>query len=69
MGIGIAPSHIPYIFQRFYRIDGSYAMDSGNSGLGLAITQAIVHTHKGVIQVKSVLGKGSSFIIDLPCLP
>lgn len=63
-GIGIARNDIPYIFDRFYR--GSSTDKVFGSGLGLAISKSIVNSHRGEIDVKSQIGKGSIFSIILP---
>lgn len=65
-GAGIPEEDIPYLFNRFYRIDSSRTKATGGTGLGLAIAQSIVKEHGGRIQVDSALGKGTSFTIDLP---
>ena len=66
-GEGIAPEHLPYIFDRFYRVDRSRARDTGGAGLGLAIVRAIVLAHGGQVRVESEgVGRGSSFVIQLP---
>jgi two-component system sensor histidine kinase BaeS len=65
-GIGIAKEHVPYIFERFYRVDESRTRSTGGSGIGLAITKSIVEAHGGTIKVKSVLDKGTEFTITLP---
>lgn len=65
-GIGIAPAHQPMVFERFYRTDESRARDSGGSGLGLPIAQAIVAAHGGEISLQSEVGKGSIFTVALP---
>ena len=65
-GIGIAKEDIPYVFERFYRTDESRARVTGGAGIGLSITLAIVEAHNGMVYVKSELGKGSKFIIELP---
>jgi signal transduction histidine kinase len=66
-GMGISPEHIPYVFDRFYRVDRSRSRDTGGTGLGLAIAKALVELHGGEIRVDSKgLGQGTSFIINLP---
>lgn len=65
-GIGIAPEDQPHIFDRFYRIDEGRSRQSGGSGLGLSIAQAIAHAHGGIIALKSRLGQGSEFTMQLP---
>lgn len=63
-GIGIAPDQLTKIFERFYRVDRTKA--KGSSGLGLAIVKNVIDIHSGKIEVKSTIGKGSSFIVYLP---
>lgn len=63
-GIGIPESEISKIFDRFYRVDRTKA--KGSSGLGLAIVKNVIDLHGGKIEVKSVVDKGSTFIIFLP---
>ncbi|EJW19823.1 sensor histidine kinase [Paenibacillus alvei] len=65
-GTGIAPEHIPYLFDRFYRSESSRNRKKGGSGLGLAITRSIVEAHGGAIHVISRVGEGSTFLIWLP---
>ncbi|ACK72991.1 histidine kinase [Gloeothece citriformis PCC 7424] len=65
-GIGIAPEHLPHIFDRFWRADVARSYRSEGTGLGLAIASAIAHRHRGEITVKSQLGVGSSFQVRLP---
>ena len=67
-GAGIEPQNLSRIFDRFYRTDFARNRVEGGSGLGLAITRAIIEAHKGTIEVKSVLGEGTTFVISLPNL-
>lgn len=64
-GEGIASEDLPFIFDRFWRGDKSR---SGriNSGLGLAIAKQLIEAHNGTIKVESEIGKGTTFIIELP---
>ena len=62
-GIGIAPEHLPHIFDRFYRVDA--ARTTPGAGLGLSIAQTIVQGHKGEIEVKSVPAQGTTFTVRL----
>ena len=64
-GAGIAPEHVPYVFDRFYKADAARAKSSEGSGLGLSITKAIVQRHGGSIAVASVPGH-TAFTIVLP---
>ncbi len=65
-GIGMLEEDIPYIFERFYRVDKSRNRLTGGSGIGLTITKAIVEAHKGTIEVKSKIGEGTEFSVKLP---
>jgi len=65
-GIGIAPSDLPHIFERFYRADQARSTETGGSGLGLSIVQKIIEAHNGSIEVESILNEGSKFSIKLP---
>jgi two-component system, OmpR family, phosphate regulon sensor histidine kinase PhoR len=65
-GIGIDDDHLPYIFDRFYRVDSAAALAAGGSGLGLYIVNALVRAHGGTIDVRSQAGAGSSFVVRLP---
>lgn len=67
-GIGISPKHLPHIFDRFYRADAARRNDGGvgGNGLGLSIVKAVVESHGGEVQVKSVAGEGTTFTIRLP---
>lgn len=65
-GCGIAPKHLPRLFERFYRVDKARSRELGGTGLGLAIVKHIVTAHKGSVRVESTVGKGSVFFIHLP---
>ncbi len=65
-GIGVAPEHIPLIFNRFWRADQARSQREGGLGLGLAIASAIARTHGGDITVTSEVGVGSCFQVRLP---
>ena len=64
-GGGIAPEHLPFVFERFYKVDAARAADSTGSGLGLSITKAIIERHGGTIGVTSQPGQ-TTFTVVLP---
>jgi two-component system, NtrC family, sensor histidine kinase KinB len=66
-GVGIAPEHLPRIFEKFYRVPGSKT--SGGAGLGLAIAREIVEAHGGRIEAESHGGRGTIFTFTLPTAP
>src|SRR2546421_2123226 len=82
-GPGISDEHLPYLFERFYRVDKARSrvqkgppvqssktgnVEPGGSGLGLSIVQWIVQAHGGEIRVESTIGAGSLFEVRLPLL-
>lgn len=65
-GPGIPPEDLPYVFERFYRVDRSRSRATGGAGLGLTIAKRVVELHGGTIEVQSELGKGSCFTFTVP---
>lgn len=68
-GIGIPEEDLPYIFDRFYRVDKARSHDANGGGLGLSICQWIAQQHKGNIEIESKWGEGSTFTTYLPINP
>lgn len=67
-GIGIPEEALPYLFDRFYRVDSARSHQTmAGSGLGLAIAAAIVENHQGYIEVESTLNQGTTVSVTLPC--
>lgn len=65
-GIGIPQEDIPFLFERFYRVEKSRAREFGGTGLGLAIVKQLVELQGGTITVKSRIGKGTHFEVVFP---
>ncbi|HEY0734604.1 MAG TPA: ATP-binding protein [Herpetosiphonaceae bacterium] len=65
-GSGIAPEHLPYIFERFFRADRSRNRATGGAGLGLTIVKQLVKAHGGRIWAESTRGLGTVFTFALP---
>jgi signal transduction histidine kinase len=65
-GVGIPAENIPFIFERFYRVDKSRSRTQGGTGLGLAISRHIAEAHGGKIELESQVGSGSTFSVWLP---
>lgn len=65
-GIGVPESEIPYMFERFYRVDEARHRATGGSGLGLAIAKKIVDLHEGTVEVFSKPGSGTTIILQFP---
>lgn len=64
-GFGIRKEHLPFLFDRFYRVDESRNKNTGGTGLGLSIVKSIVDAHGGEISVNSKYGEGTEFVIEL----
>jgi signal transduction histidine kinase len=67
-GIGIAEQDIPHIFEEFYRAKNARELERHGTGLGLAIVKQLVEVFEGQITVRSVLGEGTTFTLNLPLL-
>ncbi|HEY5924434.1 MAG TPA: ATP-binding protein [Kofleriaceae bacterium] len=68
-GVGIAPEMLGRVFDAFVQVDESLARSSGGLGIGLAIVKNIVEAHGGIVSAHSDgLGKGSTFVVDLPAI-
>ena len=65
-GPGIAPEHIPRLTEPFYRVDRSRSRETGGTGLGLAIVKHVLQRHGASLDIRSTLGKGSTFSVHLP---
>lgn len=65
-GPGIPPADLPQLWERFYRVDKARSRQHGGSGLGLAIVKFLAEAHGGLVSATSTLGKGSTFLVNLP---
>jgi len=67
-GMGISANDLPYIFDKFYRVESDETIDIQGTGLGLSICKSVVEKHGGRIWAESTPGKGSVFHVALPAL-
>ncbi len=65
-GTGIPTRALGRVFERFYRVDVARSRATGGTGLGLAIVKHVAERHGGVVSVRSELGSGSTFRMELP---
>jgi heavy metal sensor kinase len=65
-GPGIPAEHLPFLFDRFYRVDSGRSREQGGSGLGLNIARWVAESHGGKITISSTVGQGTVFTVLLP---
>lgn len=65
-GCGIAPEHLPHVFERFYRADPARSREGGNAGLGLAIAKGLVEAMGGQVGAASEPGCGTTIWLSFP---
>lgn len=67
-GVGIPARDLPHVFERFYRVPGTWGRtnEGTGTGIGLALVQELVHLHGGVVRATSTPGVGSSFTVAIP---
>ena len=67
-GEGIAPDHLARITERFYRVDAARSRDSGGTGLGLSIVKHIAERHRAVLDISSIVGRGTEVVVAFPLI-
>ena len=65
-GPGIAPDHLPHVFDRFYRAEAARTRAEGGTGLGLSIARGLAEAQGGKLTIESTVGKGATFYMELP---
>ena len=65
-GVGIEAENLPFVFEKFYRVDNSLTRETGGTGLGLANVKNIATAHGGRVWAESRFGSGSTFFFELP---
>ena len=65
-GVGISAEELPYIFDRFYRVDKARSRESGGSGLGLSIAKQMIEEYEGTIHANSIVGEGTKISLVIP---
>lgn len=68
-GDGIAPEHLPRLTERFYRVDSGRSRSVGGTGLGLSLVKHIVDRHRGHLEIRSIVGTGTTVAVLLPVAP
>ena len=68
-GPGIPRDHLPRVTERFYRVDAARSRETGGTGLGLAIVKHIVERHRGLLEISSKIGVGTTVRVTLPLAP
>ena len=67
-GKGIPPEALPYVFDRFYKVDKSRSAEKNSTGLGLYIVKTIVLTHGGTVNVQSKENESTAFQVVIPLI-
>ena len=67
-GKGIAAEHLPYLTDRFYRVDAGRSRENGGTGLGLAIAKHALANHQASLHIESSLHHGSQFTAQIPTI-
>ncbi len=68
-GSGIPSEHLPYVFERFHRVERARSNARGHVGLGLPIVRSIIVMHGGTVEITSVIGEGTRVSIQIPIQP